>query len=166
MKFRSMAFLLVTIMLLTGNCKNTSGVGSMSFDNYKIADGFKLELAASEPFIQAPVWLDFDNHGRMWIAEMRGFMPNLAGTGDDAPSGRISILEDKDKDGYAETYKLFLDSLVLPRSLSLVYDGVLFTAPPYLWFVEIKNDKPGKKTLVDSTYAEGGSHESQANGLM
>ena len=69
------------------------------FDQFP-ADGFKIELAASEPFIEAPVGIDFDNHGRMWVVEMRGYMRDLAATGDDLPTGRISILEDKDKDGY------------------------------------------------------------------
>ncbi len=155
-----------SFMLVLCACKNQTLGVKMSFDNYKVADGFKLELAASDPFIEAPVGIDFDNEGRMWVVEMRGFMPNLSGTGDDAPTGRISILEDTDNDGYAESAKIFLDSLVLPRALSHVYGGLLYTEPPFLWFVEINNDKPGKKTLIDSTYAEGGSPEAQANGGM
>jgi mono/diheme cytochrome c family protein len=166
MKFRFEVLLFTGLVFLSGACKNSPVNAKLSFDNYKIADGFEIELAASDPFILAPVGLDFDNQGRMWVVEMRGFMPNLSGTGDDAPTGRISILEDTDDDGYGDCYKVFLDSLVLPRSLSHVYNGLLYTAPPYLWFVEIKDDKPGKITLVDSTYGEGGSPEAQANGLM
>ena len=138
----------------------------ITFDTYKIADGFEIHLAAAEPMIEAPVAMDFDNRGRMWVVEMRGFMPNLAGTGDNEPNGRITILEDTNKDGFADKAKVFLDSLVLPRALSLVYGGLLYATPPNLWFVEINNDKPGKKTLVDSLYAEGGSQEAQPNGLM
>jgi mono/diheme cytochrome c family protein len=166
MKFKIEVSLFIAVLLLAGGCKNETVSVKLSFDNYKIADGFKIELAASDPFIEAPVGIDFDNKGRMWVVEMRGFMRDLSATGDDAPTGRISILEDRDEDGYAETCKVFLDSLVLPRSLSHVYGGLLYTAPPFLWFVEIKNDKPGKITLVDSTYGEGGSQEAQANGLM
>jgi len=60
-----------------------------------------------------------------------------------------------------------LDSLVLPRAIALVYGGLLYAAPPNLWFVEINNDKPGKRTLVDSIYADEYSNpENQANGLM
>jgi mono/diheme cytochrome c family protein len=166
MRFRLEVLLFIGLMFLSGACNDRPVNAKLSFDNYQIADGFEIELAASDPFIQAPVGLDFDNQGRMWVVEMRGFMPNLSGTGDDAPTGRISILEDTDDDGYADCYKVFLDSLVLPRSLSHVYNGLLYTAPPYLWFVEVNDDKPGKITLVDSTYGEGGSPEAQANGLM
>ncbi len=138
----------------------------ISFDAYQVADGFEIQLAASEPLIAAPVAMDFDNQNRIWVVEMRGFMTNLEGTGDEIPNGRISILEDFDKNGVAQNSKIFLDSLVLPRALAHVYGGLLYAAPPNLWFVEINNDKPGKKTLVDSLYADGGNVEGQANGLM
>jgi mono/diheme cytochrome c family protein len=166
MKIKNGVLLFLSVILLCGACKNGAKTSNISFETYKVADGFEIELAASEPLIEAPVAIDFDDQGRMWVVEMRGFMPNLAGIGDDAPNGRISILEDADKDGLAESSKVFLDSLVLPRAMAHVYGGVLYTSPPFLWFVEINNDKPGKKTLVDSSYAEGGSPEAQANGLM
>jgi len=98
---------------------------------------------------------------------MRGYMPDLAGTGEDKPNGRISILYNFDRNGRAQNSKIFLDSLILPRALALVYGGLLYAAPPNLWFVEINNDKPGKKILVDSIYADQYSNpENQANGLM
>lgn len=137
-----------------------------SLKNYQIEDGFALNLIASEPFLKAPVSMDFDNKGRMWVVEMIGYMPNLDGIGEDEPSGRISILEDFDKDGIIDHSRIFLDKLVLPRALAHVYGGLLYTDGPKLWFVEIKNDKPSKKTLVDPVYAEGGNVEHSSNGLM
>ncbi|MEO6550729.1 MAG: c-type cytochrome [Ferruginibacter sp.] len=166
MKIRFRALQFLAIVILVGACKNGTKQAIISFENYKIADGFGIQLVAAEPLIEAPVAIDFDNEGRIWVVEMRGFMRDLSGTKDDAPTGRISILEDKDHDGLAESSKVFLDSLVLPRAIAHVYGGVLYTSPPFLWFVEIDNDKPGQKTLVDSAYAEGGSPEAQANGLM
>lgn len=167
MKDGRLFLLLISIGLLIAGCKTGSGNESaISFDTYKIADGFEIQLAASEPLIEAPVVMDFDNQGRIWVVEMRGYMPNLAGEGEDAPNGRISILEDFDQAGTARRSKVFLDSLVLPRALAHVYGGLLYAAPPNLWFVEIKNDKPGKKTLVDSLYSDGGNPENQPNGLL
>ena len=153
--------------ILISRCQTEPGNADISFDQYKVEEGFEMQLIAAEPLIQAPVAMDFDNKGRIWVVEMRGYMPNIAGTGEDNPNGRISILEDLDKNGRARQAKIFLDSLVLPRALSLVYGGLLYSAPPNLWFVEIDNDKPGKKTLVDSTYSDAYSDpENQANGLM
>jgi len=138
----------------------------ISFDSYKAEPGFELQLVAKEPLIVAPVAIDFDNEGRIWVVEMRGYMPDLSGNGEEKPVGRISILEDFDENGVAQSSKVFLDSLVLPRALALVYGGLLYAEPPNLWFVEIDNDKPGRRTLVDSMYAMGGYVELQPNGLM
>ncbi len=138
----------------------------VSLDGYQIEEGFELSVIASESFFKAPVSMDFDNKGRMWVVEMIGYMPNLEGIGEDEPNGRISILEDLDKDGIIDHSKVFLNKLVLPRGLAHVYGGLLYVDGPKLWFVEIKNDKPGKKTLVDPIYAEGGNVEHSSNGLM
>ncbi|AXE16657.1 dehydrogenase [Runella rosea] len=141
-------------------------VPKISLDSYKVEDGFELKVISSEPFLKAPVSMDFDNKGRMWVVEMIGYMPNLEGIGEEVPNGRITILEDLNKDGVTDHSKVFLDKLVLPRALAHVYGGLLYVDGPKLWFVEIKNDKPGKKTLVDPVYAEGGNVEHSSNGLM
>lgn len=139
---------------------------NISLDDYIIEEGFDLKIIASENILKAPVAMDFDNKSRMWVVEMTGYMPNLEGIGEEEPTGKIKILEDLDKDGVIDRSKVFLDKLVLPRALALVYGGLLYVDGPKLWFVEIKNDKPGKKTLVDPIYAEGGNVEHASNGLM
>lgn len=137
-----------------------------SLDLLKIEDGFEISLVASEPLVQTPVAMLFDDRGRMWIAEMNGYMPNVSGAGEDAPNGKIVILEDTDRDGKMDHRKVFLDSLVLPRSICFIEDGILVAEPPNLWFYKITNDRPGEKTLVDSVYAVGGNVEHQPNGLL
>lgn len=167
MKIRLSCFLFLSVSFIISSCNSSADKGkTISFDKYQIAAGFEIQLVAAEPMIAAPVAMDFDNQNRIWVVEMRGYMPNIMGKGDTVPNGRISILEDFDENGRALHAKVFIDSLVLPRALALVYGGLLYAVPPNLWFVEIKNDKPGKRTLVDSTYAVGGSPEGQANGLM
>jgi len=131
-----------------------------------VEKGFELEMVASEPLLTAPVAIDFDSKGRIWVAEMTGFMVNLEGDGEDLPSGSIKILEDLDRDGIMDHAKTFLDSLVMPRALALVYGGLLYAESPNLWFVEIENDKPVNRVLVDSLYATVGNPEHQPNGLM
>ena len=125
-----------------------------------------MEMVASEPLLTAPVAIDFDTKGRIWVAEMAGFMVNLEGDGEDWPSGSIKILEDLDNDGIMDHAKTFLDSLVMPRALALVYGGLLYAESPNLYFVEIKDDKPVNRVLVDSLYATVGNPEHQPNGLM
>ncbi|MFT3705957.1 MAG: c-type cytochrome [Agriterribacter sp.] len=131
-----------------------------------IEDGFEVKLVASEPMITTPVAMSFDDKGRMWVIEMDGYMPDTLGNGEDRPDGKIVILEDKNGDGIADDKKLFMDSLVLPRAMCLIENGMLVAEPPRLWYVEIKNDRPVKKILVDSAYAVGGNVEHQPNGLI
>lgn len=138
----------------------------ISLEGYQIEAGFNLEVVASEPFLEAPVAMDFDDQGRMWVVQMPGYMENMAGDTEDEPTGSIVILEDRDGDGKVDHSKTFLDNLVLPRAIAHVYGGLLYAEPPNLWFVEIENDLPGKRILVDSIYATEGNVEHQANGLM
>lgn len=153
------------ILLIATGCKPSYDEPHISLSEYQIEEGFDLKVVASEPLITAPVAIDFDVKGRIWVAEMPGFMRNIEGEGENEPTGTIKILIDRDQDGVMDESKIFLDSLVLPRALALVYDGLLYAEPPNLWFVEIDNDEPGKRTLVDSLYAPVGNPEHQSNGL-
>jgi len=132
----------------------------------QVEDGFEVKLVTAEPLVNSPVALTFDEKGRMWVIEMQGYMPDTLGTGEEKPSGKIVILEDINHDGIADKRTVFMDSLVLPRALCLIEDGILVAEPPKLWYATIKNDRPVNKILVDSTYAEGGNVEHQPNGLL
>ena len=141
---RSLIFSLFIIASLS-SCKKEFDEPRVSFDAYQLADSFKIELVASEPLIEAPVTMDIDNRGRLWVVEMRGFMPNLDGSGEDAPNGRITILEDRDRDGVADHAKVFLDSLVLPRAIAHVYGGLLYATPPTCGSLKSKAIHPERK---------------------
>jgi mono/diheme cytochrome c family protein/glucose/arabinose dehydrogenase len=136
-----------------------------AIQHMQVEKGLEVQLVAAEPLISSPVAMTFDEKGRMWVVEMTGYMPDTVGTGEDIPNGKVVILEDTNKDGVADTRKVFLDLLVLPRAVCLVENGILIAEPPRLWFVEINNDHPGKRTLVDDKYTEGGNVEHQPNGL-
>lgn len=148
--------------------KDTSPIteSHLSVSKMVVQEGFEVKLVAAEPLVSAPVALDFDREGRIWVVEMNGYMPDTTGTGEEVPNGKIVILADTDRDGVMDERKVFLDSLVMPRALCLVEDGLLVAEPPNLWFYEIEQDKPGKRTLVDGEYATGGNAEHQPNGLL
>lgn len=132
----------------------------------KVEDGFEVKLVAEEPLITAPVALTFDVKGRIWAVEMVGYMPDVSGRGEDKPNGKIVILEDKNGDGLMDERKVFLDSLVLPRAICLIDGGILVAESPNLWYYDIKDDKPGRRMLVDGKYADEGNVEHQPNGLL
>jgi mono/diheme cytochrome c family protein/glucose/arabinose dehydrogenase len=121
---------------------------------FTVAPGYRLELAAADPLVQEPVAIAFSPDGRMWVAEMRGYMPDLDGTGEDAPVGRIVVLTDRDGDGVYDESKVFVDGLVLPRALLPVGDGLLVGAPPELtfWRDTDGDGRADQKTIVASDY--------------
>ena len=131
-----------------------------------IENGFEVKLVASEPLVTAPVAINFDEKGRIWALEMEDYMPDTLGTGENVPSAKVVILSDKNGDGEMDDRKIFLDSLVLPRAICLMQNGILVAEPPMLWYYDIKDDKPANKTLVDADYAVGGNVEHQPNGLF
>ncbi|MEJ7780598.1 MAG: c-type cytochrome [Daejeonella sp.] len=137
-----------------------------SMKTMQLEEGFTVKLVASEPLVNSPVAFVFDKKGRIWVTEMEGYMPDTLGTGEDQPRGRIVILSDRNGDGLMDDRKVFLDSLLLPRALCLIENGILVAESPRLWYYEIHDDKPVKKTLIDSAYAEGGNVEHQPNGLL
>ena len=131
-------------------------------------DNLKIELVAAEPLVQDPVAITFDEGGRLWVAEMLGFMQDIDGTGEEDKIGRISVLFDDDDDGKMDRRQTFLDSLVLPRALAVVDGGLLVAENMPLWFVsDFDGDfKADGKILIDSLYGGLGVPEHSANGLL
>ena len=82
---------------------------------FQVEPGFKVQLVAAEPMVQEPVALSFDADGRLWVVEMRGFMPDIDGKGEALPSGRISILEDTNGDGTMDKSTIYLDKNIILR---------------------------------------------------
>lgn len=134
---------------------------------FQIEPGFKIQLVASEPMVQDPVLIQFDADGRLWVVEMRGFMPTIDGQGEKERVGRISVLEDTDTDGQMDKSTVYLDSLILPRALALVPGGALVCENEALWLTQDTNGdlKADTKTLIDPDYAGGGMPEHSGNGL-
>lgn len=143
-------------------------VAEEAIKTLKVAPGFRAEIAAADPLVGDPVAMTFGPDGRIWVVEMRGFMPNADGKGEDAKVGTVAVLEDTDGDGRADKRTTFLDGLVMPRALALVGDGVLVAEPPHLWFARDTNGDgvADEKKEVFSDYGGTTNPEHTANGLM
>src|SRR6187549_2085274 len=48
----------------------------------KVAPGYRIEIVAADPLVGDPVAATYGPDGRLWVAEMRGFMPNPDGKGE------------------------------------------------------------------------------------
>jgi len=119
-----------------------------------VADGFEVELVASEPLVRQPVAIDFDDRGRLWVLQYLQY-PNPAGlkrvevdqytrskydrVPDPPPRGpkgadRLTILEDTDGDGRMDRSKDFLTELNLASGFAFGHGGVYVLQAPYLLF--------------------------------
>lgn len=135
--------------------------------SFKIASGFVIEPVATEPLVEKPVCLDFDSAGRMWVCEMRGYMPDIDGKGESEPQGRISVLEDSDGDGKVDKQTVFLEKIMLPRAVAVYGDGVLYIDEHGLYWQKREGLKAvGDPVTVDANFAQGGNVEHKPNGLM
>lgn len=134
---------------------------------FQLEDGLQIQLVAAEPMVQDPVVMTFDPDGKLWVVEMRGFMPDIDGKGENERVGRISILEDFDGDGRMDSSKIYIDSLIMPRAIALVAGGALIVENMSLWLTQDLDDdgKADTKTLLDTAYAGNPSPEHSGNGL-
>ncbi len=135
---------------------------------FQVEPNMVVELVAAEPLIEAPVAMSFDEDGRLWVVEMRGYMTDIEGKNEKIKNGRVSILEDLDGDGKMDKSTIYLDSLLMPRGLGLVKGGALVATDKALYLTKDLNGdlKADQKFLLDSTYSKNGLPEHADNGLM
>jgi len=131
---------------------------------------FNISLIASEPLIEKVMSLDWDERGRLWVAETpeypngrrinkndnmvalwRETNPQLfQGELENRPArDRISVLEDSDGDGVMDKKTVFYEGLELVTSLVLYHDGVIVTqAPDIYWLRDTNGDGQADKKVT------------------
>jgi putative membrane-bound dehydrogenase-like protein len=99
--------------------------------------GFELQLFASEPMIKNPIYMNWDERGRLWVIETVDY-PNEIKDGDQGDD-RIKILEDTDGDGKADKVTVFADKLNIPTSFVFSDDGIIVSQSPSFLFLKDTN---------------------------
>ena len=98
--------------------------------SFQLARGFRIEVAACEPQVVDPVAIAFDEDGRLFVAEMRGYPERR-----EQALGRIRRLEDRDRDGRYEHATVFADNLKWPTGVVCWKGGVFVTASPDILYL-------------------------------
>lgn len=116
-----------------------------------VPDGFKVVSAVAPGLTAYPMFMEFDDRGRLFVAESTG--KDLSGNEmAAAPECQILRLEDTDGDGVFDRRVVFAKELGLPQGV-LWHQGALFVAdPPNLVRFE-DNDGDGvsdKRTVLQS----------------
>ena len=135
-----------------------------------VKPGFTAELVAAEPLVQDPVFIDWDERGRLWVVEMGDYPfsekdpkspPFAIGkTTDGKPSlnsGRVKILEDTDRNGVYDKATVFLDDLKYPTGLAHWKGGIFIASVPEVFYAEDTNGdgKADKRTSILTGFTEG-----------
>ncbi len=146
-----------------------------SLASITVRPGLKVELVAAEPLVQDPVAFEWDEHGRLWVVEMRDYPNGVMNPEGQAfqndelrgqPGGRIKILSDTNGDGRYDSATTFLDGIAFPSGLHRWRDGVLVTAAPEIFFAADR-DGDGKaevKQVLFRGFGEG-NQQHRVNGL-
>ncbi len=96
--------------------------------SFQLEPGLRIELVAAEPMIESPVALTFDDRGRMYVAENRGY-PTGPRAGE-PPAGRIALLEDTDGDGCMDRRTEFAQGLTYPNGVMPWKGALIVTCAP------------------------------------
>lgn len=133
---------------------------------FKLPNDLTISLVASEPDIVDPVALAFDEHGRLFVAEMHGYPNGGVGTGV-VSSGKVKMLEDKDGDGKFETVTVFAEGLRFPTSVMPYKGGLLVAnAPDLLYFKDTDGDGKADQKRVLYTGFDLGNIQQLVNSLQ
>lgn len=108
---------------------------------FRLESGSRIELVAAEPLVFDPVWIDFDHHGRMFVAEYTDYPigpvdENGEPIPDARPLSKIVLLTDEDNDGTMDRRTVFADGLNFCHSFLPLQDGILAAAQTELIFLK------------------------------
>ena len=105
-----------------------------ALQSFRIADGFRIELFASEPHVVDPVEMAFDESGGVFVAELLD-NPHDPPTGQQ-PLSRIKYLEDTDSDGMVDRHTVFAEGLLAVEGIAPWKGGLIVTAAPDILFLK------------------------------
>ena len=99
---------------------------------FQLPDGFSIERIAGPPLVDRPICADFDEQGRLYVADSSGSNDPVEEQVEN-PTHRIVRLEDSDGDGEFDKSTVFADRVMFPEG-TLWHDGSLYVAaPPSIW---------------------------------
>ncbi len=132
------AWLLFLISILSCSEKNSIQSGGLSSQEslaaFRLPEGFKIELVASEPLIADPVAMEVDENGDIYVVEMHGYPLDTKG------SGVIKLLKDTNDDGAPDEAVIFADQLSLPSGIMRWKKGFLVIDVPNILYLEDSNN--------------------------
>jgi len=135
-----------------------------SMELTQVPVGFKMELFASEPDIHKPIHMDWDEKGRLWVAETVDY-PNMVRENKKEGRDMIKILEDTNGDGKADKFTVFADSLNIPTGFAFINGGIVVSQAPDFLFLKDTNgdDKADVREKIITGWGTFDTHAGPSN---
>jgi len=123
-----------------------------ALSTFEVAPEFDLALAAHEPDVADPIAMTFDEAGRAWVIEMRGYSERR-----EEALGRVRVLTDRDGDGRFDESTVFVDGLKWPTAILCYEGGVFVGATPDVYYFRDTDgdDRADEKRVVFTGFGEG-----------
>jgi mono/diheme cytochrome c family protein/glucose/arabinose dehydrogenase len=156
---------------ITANPDPTPLSPEETIKKFQLPPGYHAEVVASEPMVQEPVAMAWDGNGRLYVVQMNTYMKDANGTGEYEPTSRVVRLEDTDRDGRMDKSSIFIDSLVLPRTVLPVGDEVYITVTnvQHVWSYKDTNHDgvaDQKKIVFENNTLDSRNLEHQNGGFL
>ncbi|HIE99555.1 MAG TPA: cytochrome C, partial [Fuerstia sp.] len=133
---------------------------------FELPPGFNVTLFAGEPNVQQPIAFDFDDRGRIWVAENYSY--GAHGEYDADHRDRVIILHDTDGDGQHDERKVFWDKGWMLTGLTWGFGGLWILNDGSLSFIPDKDadDVPDSEPVeMLNGWTKGAGHNF-VNGLL
>lgn len=109
-----------------------AGEARIGDKNFTLPDGFTIELVAGPPLVDRPIVADFDEQGRLYVADSSGSSDKVEKQLADKPH-RILRLEDTDGDGVFDKRTIFADHMMFQEGAMWHRGSLYVAAPPSIW---------------------------------
>ena len=126
----------------------------------QVPQGFSLDVFASEPDIINPIAMSWDEEGRLWVLETKDY-PNVVRPQEEGGKDVLKILEDRDKDGKADTVKIFAENLNIPTGMVFANGGVIISQAPDFLFLK-DTDGDDKADIKEVLFSGWGTYDTHA----
>ncbi|GDY20775.1 cytochrome c [Verrucomicrobiota bacterium] len=139
-----LCFLAATALLAADNSAMTTAkplTPQQALASLQVEAGLRVELAAAEPLVASPCAVAWDERGRMFVAENRGY-PVGPGS-NQPPAGVIAMLESTKGDGIYDKRTEFATGLTFPNGLMCWRGGLIVTCAPDIFYLK-DTDGDGK----------------------
>ena len=125
--------------------------------------GFHMELFAAEPDVINPIYMAWDERGRLWVVETVDY-PNEFKDGRKG-NDRIKICEDTDGDGKADKFTVFAEGFNIPTSMTFARGGIILAHAPEFYFLKDTDgdDKADVREVLFTGWGVGDTHAGPSN---